>query len=844
MPKNSRLLLVDDNKTFLLAIREAVLAALPGIQVETTESASDALKLLDDTKIDVIVSDVTMPSMDGIRFLDHVHEKHPDIPVILLTGKDDRELAVLALRHGAHDLLTKPVEQLTLAAAIERAVETTKLRRELRQYQLDLERKVHERTKQLSFLSNASKRLASSLDYKTTINEIAKLAVPDIADYCLVHMVDLGGKIERLATEHKDPRKVEMLQRMVDKYPTPMDAPAGYPNVMRTGKSELMKHIPLDLAKRVAQNEEHENMILELAMESSLCVPIKLQGTVIGTITMVTAESGRRYSEDDLALAEELAFRASLAIESAMLYSQSQNEVRQRVRAESELRESEERFRVMADHAPVLIWVAGKDGEFYYFNRPWLEFRGRKLEEESGNGWFEGVHPEDRARCSEIYNASFHKRQPFEMEYRLMRHDGEYRWLIDLGVPRFGPQNKFEGFIGSCIDIHDRKIMEAELREAKEDAERASKAKDQFLAVLSHELRTPLTPVLNILQILQEDEEVPESMRSFIDIAIHNVNVEARIVNDLLKVTEISAGKLQLTTEPVELHSLIHSVIPTASKTLKDKHIELTLDLRARGSSVSGDPVRLHQVIGNLLENAVKFTPEHGKIKIATENLDDQLRVSVSDTGIGIKPELLPVIFNTFEQGESSIHRQFGGLGLGLSISRGLVALHGGHLEAASEGIGKGTTISFALPTVEAAKPMAPRIDAVKTNRNEQLRLLIVEDNKHTSQAVKTLLERRGYQVDVAETLGDGIAAVRGKKYDLVISDLGLPDGSGLDITKHIDPDRTRAIAVSGFCSESDMQESRAAGFAFHLAKPFDFKKLQEVIDKVLDRISSPTAGM
>ncbi len=833
MPDAPRVLLVDDSKAFLLAISEAVRAALPEIRVDTAESADVALALLKATDYDVVVTDLTMPSKDGLTFLAEARAIHPDTSYILLTGKEEKEIAVEALRKGAIDLLQKPVDQITIAASIERAISTSQLKRSLSQHQAQLEKKVQSRTKQLAFLSHASKQLASSLDYKTTINEIARLAVPDIADYCIVHMLEMGGRVERVALRHRDPAKVRLIEQLEAKYPSPPDSPAGWSKVLRTGESNLMPRIPKEIISKIAYNEEHATMLLALEAYSTMSVPIKLHGAMIGAITLTSAESEHTFDEEDLALAEELSFRASIAIENAMLYSQSQNEVRQRARIESELRESEERFRLMADSAPVLVWVTDPNAQSNYYNQTWLDFRGVTFEQELRGDWSEAIHPDDRERAVGTCVNGFDLRKPFTMEFRLRRHDGEYRWMLDTGIPRFGKDNEFLGFIGSCVDITDRKEIESELIKARDLAEQANNAKDQFLAVLSHELRTPLTPVLNILQILQEDSSIPDDMRSFIEIAIHNVNLEARIVNDLLRITEISAGKLQLNKVAVEIHELVHKVIPVASKALQDKHIELLLELKATESHVAADEVRLHQVLANLLENALKFTPEHGKIAISTWNRGDSIAVSVSDTGIGIRQELLPVIFNTFEQGESSIHRKFGGLGLGLSISKGLIELHGGQLHAASDGIGKGTTMSFELETIKA--PATPgQITAPFASSGEMVSILVIEDNKHTLQALKTLLQRRGYEVDTAETLAEAREKLLATGYDVVISDLGLPDGSGLSVIEYLKDRKTKAIAVSGFCSEEDMRKTREAGFVEHLAKPFDFKRLLEALDKAL----------
>jgi PAS domain S-box-containing protein len=367
-------------------------------------------------------------------------------------------------------------------------------------------------------------------------------------------------------------------------------------------------------------------------------------------------------------------------------------------------RESEERFRITADSAPVLIWMAATDKLHDWFNRPWLQFTGRSMAEEVGDGWVQGIHPDDLERCLGIYGSSFDARQEFRLEYRLKRADGAYRWLLDTGVPRYSPQGTFSGYIGSRIDITELKEAEEErgrllarAEEARQEAEAANRSKDEFLANLSHELRTPLNAILGWVRILSVRQEDPELVERGLQTIARSAHSQTQLIEDLLDVSRITSGKMRLDVRPVELAPVVEAALESIRPAVLAKGICLAWSFDSPGP-VLGDPDRLQQVVWNLLANAVKFTPGGGQVQVRVSRSPSHVELIVADSGMGIAPELLPHVFERFRQADSSSHGQRGGLGLGLAIVRHLVELHGGTVEAASAGAGEGAVFTVRLP--------------------------------------------------------------------------------------------------------------------------------------------------
>jgi two-component system CheB/CheR fusion protein len=395
-----------------------------------------------------------------------------------------------------------------------------------------------------------------------------------------------------------------------------------------------------------------------------------------------------------------------------------------------------------------------------------------------------------------------------------------------------------DGFQSHCIlmRVRQRNHFESELLNAKKAAQQASKAKDDFLAALSHELRNPLTPVLMLSTAMELHSEFPDDVREQAGIIRRNAELEVRLIDDLLDHTRIRHGKLSLVLVPLDVHALLGDTQEIVKSEGSGKRVTVKFEKNATAHYVNGDGARLQQVFWNVIKNAVKFTPPDGAVHVVTSNdAEGNIIVRVTDSGIGIPSEVLPRIFNAFEQGSVST-RKFGGLGLGLAISQGIVSMHGGSIWAESEGTGHGATFSVALKTTPAPATAALASAPVSASKVRRLRLLLVEDHQSTRDVLAAILRRKGYEVHAAAT---GAAALEltqsAGPLDVLISDLGLPDLTGLELVKQIQqlqPHMT-AIALSGYGMEEDVQHAIAAGFIAHLVKPVSVEQLCGLLDQV-----------
>jgi len=361
--------------------------------------------------------------------------------------------------------------------------------------------------------------------------------------------------------------------------------------------------------------------------------------------------------------------------------------------------------------------------------------------------------------------------------------------------------------------------------------ERSNLAKDQFLAMLSHELRTPLTPVLASALALESEPALPEDIHESLQMIRRNVELEARLIDDLLDLTRIDRGKVQLNFEVVDAHILLQNALEICQAEIDRKHLKRSLNLGARKVHLRADPARLQQIFWNLINNAVKFTPSDGRISISTSNTSEgELRVEIVDTGFGIEPESLPKIFDAFEQGERT---QLGGLGLGLAISKALVEAHKGTITAQSAGRNKGSTFTLVFPTSEKAPAQIAPAVSPKLPEHQAMRILLVEDHEDSNRSLTNLLRRRGYHVQSALNFQSALDLGRKGEFDVLISDLALPDGSGIDLMQTLQSTRpVVGIALTGFGMEDDVRKSREAGFQHHLVKPIDLNKLDLLIQE------------
>ena len=390
------------------------------------------------------------------------------------------------------------------------------------------------------------------------------------------------------------------------------------------------------------------------------------------------------------------------------------------------------------------------------------------------------------------------------------------------------------GRVWSFRDITERRRAEEKLRAAKIAAEKANLAKDDFLAVLSHELRTPLTPALAAASYLAEHEELPFHLREEVTAIRRNVQFEARLIDDLLDLTRITRGKLQLHLEAVDAHRLVQNALTIVHEDIARKELKVATDLSAQKHHISADPIRIQQVFWNLLNNAVKFTPQKGRITIRSSNDGGRFVFEITDTGIGIEPEHQARIFNAFEQGEVSIVRQFGGLGLGLTISQTLLKLHGGNIIVRSEGKNRGASFTVTLDVLAEPLPVSAQATAENFAIERSLRLLLVDDHADTRHVLSRLLGKCGHEVFTAESGQSALKLMETERFDALISDIGLPDTSGYELVREAKRRQSvQGIALSGFGMEEDVRRSLEAGFDYHLTKPVEFQALRGLLQKV-----------
>ncbi|HEV7913069.1 MAG TPA: PAS domain-containing sensor histidine kinase [Albitalea sp.] len=360
--------------------------------------------------------------------------------------------------------------------------------------------------------------------------------------------------------------------------------------------------------------------------------------------------------------------------------------------------DDDQRLRWITDAAPVMLWMAGPDKRLEWFNRPWLEFTGRTLEQERGAGWLDGVHIEDLERCAGIYQASFDARQRFSMDLRVRHHDGGHRWIMVTGVPRHGAGGDFLGYTGSCVDIDERKGLEERLAERTRGLRLADRRKDEFLAMLAHDLRNPLGPITNAVALLRVMEEQTPTLAPVREIIHRQLEQLTHVIADMRDVTRVTQAKIELKKDTLPLATLVDLAVEAAQPTLDGRGHRLRVELPDEPLSVWGDAQRLSQALSHLLCNAAKFTPMPGVVVLRAQRRDGMLQIHVVDRGQGIHPDFLPHVFEPFAQESHSTPRTHNGLGVGLTIAKRLVQLHGGDVTGSSDGPGLGAEFVLSLP--------------------------------------------------------------------------------------------------------------------------------------------------
>ena len=504
-----------------------------------------------------------------------------------------------------------------------------------------------------------------------------------------------------------------------------------------------------------------------------------------------------------------------------------------KTRSEDQARRSEARLRFALDAAAMGTW----DWDLTTNHVLWSDNLERihGLPDGAFDGTFDSyareIHPDDREKVFASVQRALSEGAPHEVEYRIVAPDGTVRWCEGVGRVEYEDGRPVR-MSGVCMVVTRRK--EAELARLAA-AEESSRLKDDFLATLSHELRTPLNAILGWLQMLELGQLSPARTRQALEVIGRNARLQARLIEDILDVSRIISGKLEIERDTVSPQQLVDSVLAGIAPTADARRIALEQRLGPDLPSIHGDARRLHQVLNNVLANAVKFTPDGGTIVLRGEATDGILTIEVVDTGVGIAPDLLPFIFDRFRQGDSRSTRSFSGLGLGLAIARHLVELHGGDIAASSDGPGTGTAVTIRLPVgPEAVRSVEPRASG-GAGQLDGLELLVIDDEPDSRDMLVALLEAQGATVVHRASAQSGLELLARRHVHLVIADIAMPgvDGYEFILRLRADGNQTPAVAVTAFARPDDRRRALQAGYSGYLAKPIDADALARTVRQV-----------
>jgi PAS domain S-box-containing protein len=512
-------------------------------------------------------------------------------------------------------------------------------------------------------------------------------------------------------------------------------------------------------------------------------------------------------------------------------------DITERKAAELAVLDREARLATLANAMPQLVWIGRPDGTLEYVNRRLCEYTGlSESEAMSHETWVrEIIHPDDLEQSMVEWSLHAANSEAYTLEQRLRRHDGVYHWFLVRAHPENGTAGRVVRWYGTSTDIDDFKRLQRHLLEQEAALREVDMRKDRFLATLSHELRNPLAPIRNAAQVLGSPALPPQRLRWAQTVIQRQVKHMSWLLDDLLDVARITQGKLELKKARVSLTSVVDAAVEAARPLIDEKRHHLIIDLPPEVPILEADPLRLSQVVSNLLNNAAKYTDPGGRIELSAHVEANTVRITVKDNGIGIPTQAIDRIFDMFSQVDSRSVRTDGGLGIGLSLVKGLVELHGGTTEVASAGVGQGSEFTVRLPR-HAADPAVAQQESGETAAQSAMgrRVLIADDNKDAADSLAMLLEIEGHEVRVAHGGHAALALAQAFRPDVALLDIGMPDVSGFAVAAALRREpwgRTiQLIALTGWGQESDRRQSKAAGFDRHLTKPIDMDDLSAVL--------------
>jgi PAS domain S-box-containing protein len=740
------------------------------------------------------------------------------------------------------------------------------------------------------FLAEAGTALASSLEYEETLSNVARLAVPQFADWCAVDIRDSTGKLNRLAVAHVDPYKIRWAYEIERRYPTETAAPNGIYNVLRTGRSEFYPDVRDEMLVQSARDDEHLRILRQIGFRSVMIVPLKAWERALGVMIFVNSDSNRHHTEEDLHLAEELAHRAALAVDNAQLYRMEREtrkaaeETSERLTrlqslsgALSQAMTAEEVARAVIEQglayssadAGIVVLSTADETELEIVqtvgfpnevDAEWKRFpadarvpiaeavRSRSpVILESSDDW-----SNDHSELGPLQSVTGTRALtafPLIVEGRAI---GALGWAFPK-LQKFNDDDHafMLALAQQCAQALRRAgLYETELR-LRTEAETANRIKDEFLATVSHELRTPLTAIVGWSSMLRGKSLDSTSAARALETIERNAKAQNRIIEDLLDVSRIITGKLRLDAVPTEITPIVEMALEVIRPTAISKQITVSATLDWDTGVIFGDPARVQQMLWNLLSNAVKFTPAGGQVDITLRHTKTHAQIIIKDTGPGINSDFLPFIFDRFRQADGSITRTHGGLGLGLAIVRHLAEMHGGSVRAESGGLGKGATFILELPLVttglagftrgEISTSTSYTPEVAQATSLTGADVLIIEDEADTRHLLKEILEQAGAIVRTGTSAAEARTQLAQREPDILISDIGMPDEDGYSLIQSLRELRSGmgatvpAIAMTAYVSEEDRMRALLAGFQVHLAKPVNPVELIGVVSALLE---------
>lgn len=736
----------------------------------------------------------------------------------------------------------------------------------------------------LRFLTQASDILGSSLDYETTLASVARLAVPAVADWCVVDIISDNQLTRRVAVAHADASKQELVEQL-RKYPSDLAKIAGLPEVIHTGNTILVPVVTDNQMKAATHDTEHLKLLQQLDPKCGIGVRLIARGQVLGVIFLVSSQSDRHYDQNDLILGEELARRAAVAVDNARLYTEAQ------VSQQAALAAADRTARLQAVTAALsqsltpeqvaeviveqgMAALGASSALFALLTEDGTELeivRALGYKQEIVNAWRRfSVHASvplaETVRTGEPVWQEPTKtrvaRYPHLTEtYAQYNYEGwisiplllEGRALGGMSLA-FAETREFNEYdrafmltmAQQCAQAIERaRLYDAE-QKAREAAESANRIKDEFLAVLSHELRSPLNPIIGWATLLRKGKLDQKTTDRALETIQRNAKVQIQLIEDLLDVSRILRGKVSLNICPVDLASVISAAMETVALSAEAKLIQIHTILEPNLGTVLGDSSRLQQIIWNLLANAVKFTQQGGQVNIRLERVGHYAQIVVTDTGKGIELEFLPYVFDYFRQENSTTTRKYGGLGLGLAIVRHLVELHGGTVQAESKGVGEGASFTLRLPLMPTqSQTLQNDTQSESCSDLNGVRVLLVDDDNDTREFVSFLLEEYGASVTAVTKGSEVLTALTQSLPDVLLSDIGMPEVDGYTLIRQVrslPPEQggqVPAIALTAYAGEINQEKALSAGFQKHISKPVDPTALVEAVSELLMKFNS-----